>query len=133
MSPCDGDVVDARNALLNNSPGDPDTDQPEGNYLVLKCAETEVFLGHLQRGSATVARGAAVGAQQPIARVGHSGNSLEPHLHIEARQNGAMLGLEFQGRTLSVNSLLQKRAQVGRLSNDRMSPLKHHDPVTWPA
>jgi murein DD-endopeptidase MepM/ murein hydrolase activator NlpD len=47
-----------------------------------------------------------VAAQQPIARVRNSGNSLEPHLHIEARRNGAKLGLEFQGRTFSVNSLL---------------------------
>jgi hypothetical protein len=54
-----------------------------GNRVVIEVAPAEfLFLCHLQPGSLAVAPGARVAAAQPVARVGNSGNSTEPHLHI---------------------------------------------------
>lgn len=105
-SPCDGTVLSGRDHLPDNPPGRPDADRPEGNYVVLKCGQAEVFMGHLLRGSVRPARGEPVTAGQVIARIGNSGNTLEPHLHIAARQYGMEKALTFNSRSLSVNSVV---------------------------
>jgi hypothetical protein len=54
-----------------------------GNRIVLEVAPGEfLFLCHLQPGSTVVEPGARVATGQPLARVGNSGNSTEPHLHL---------------------------------------------------
>jgi len=55
-----------------------------GNYVLLKCSETVYALfAHLQRGSVLVSPGRRVVAGQALGRVGHSGNSMMPHLHMQ--------------------------------------------------
>ena len=68
--------------------------------------EVEVFMAHLMQGSATVAAGKTVTSKQPLGRVGNSGYTLEPHLHIGAKKNSAEVGLMFDGRWLSMNSVV---------------------------
>ncbi|MDW8265869.1 MAG: M23 family metallopeptidase [Gemmataceae bacterium] len=54
-----------------------------GNQVVLEVAPNEfLFLCHLQPGSITVKKGDRVTAGQVVGRVGNSGNTSEPHLHI---------------------------------------------------
>jgi hypothetical protein len=54
-----------------------------GNYVVLEVAAGEfLFVAHLQPGSIRVAPGDHVSAGQVIGRVGNSGNSSEPHVHV---------------------------------------------------
>ncbi len=54
-----------------------------GNYVVLEVAEGEfLFIAHLQNGSIAVAPGDHVEAGQVIGRVGNSGDSSEPHVHV---------------------------------------------------
>ncbi|WP_420174791.1 peptidoglycan DD-metalloendopeptidase family protein [Luteococcus sp. OSA5] len=43
-----------------------------------------VALCHLQQGSAGVVLGQAVAAGEVVAACGNSGNSTEPHLHLQA-------------------------------------------------
>ena len=56
-----------------------------GNYLILKMPEREVYalFAHCRTGSIRVRPGDAVAAGQPLAAVGHSGNSTAPHLHFQ--------------------------------------------------
>lgn len=55
-----------------------------GNYIVIRHPWGEYSLyAHLQPGSARVKPGQAVKAGDPIARVGSSGSSTEPHLHFQ--------------------------------------------------
>lgn len=107
FSPCAGSVQRARDDLPDNPPGQPDPANPSGNHVVLNCGETEVSLGHFMRGSVTVAAGETVEAGQEIARVGNSGHTLEPHLHIHATRGGAARPLRFDGRTLVLNSRMR--------------------------
>ena len=54
-----------------------------GNHVVIRHAEHEYSLyAHLVRGSVLVTPGQHVVRGQPIGRCGHSGNSVEPHLHF---------------------------------------------------
>lgn len=107
-SPCEGSVSSMRDGLPDNAPGRPDIEHPEGNYIVLKCGDAEVLLAHLNRGSITMTVGEVVAVGQPLANIGNSGNSLEPHLHISATKKGAATGLMFNGRKLSVNSVVTR-------------------------
>ncbi|WP_203994609.1 M23 family metallopeptidase [Sphaerisporangium rufum] len=55
-----------------------------GNHVVLELSGGFVLLAHLRRGSAAVAAGDRVAPGDPLGEVGNSGNSLAPHLHVQA-------------------------------------------------
>ncbi|REJ04666.1 M23 family peptidase [Microbacterium bovistercoris] len=55
-----------------------------GNHVLLETGGVVVALCHLQRGSIDVRAGDIVRAGVPLARCGNSGNSTEPHLHVQA-------------------------------------------------
>ena len=55
-----------------------------GNYVVIQHTAREFsFYAHLIPGSVKVAKGEKVQKSQFIGRLGHSGNSTEPHLHFQ--------------------------------------------------
>ena len=56
-----------------------------GNHVVvhLPGSDTFVLLAHLQRDSVCVAPGQEVGEGQQIGRCGNSGNSTQPHVHLQ--------------------------------------------------
>lgn len=105
-SPCAGDVTAARDDIADSLPGKPDAQQ-NGNHVVLDCAGVEIVLAHLLRDSVAVKPGDKVAIGQVLGRVGNSGYSLEPHLHIEARKNGAPVAMEFNGASLTINSVIR--------------------------
>lgn len=59
-----------------------------GNYVIIRKAHN-IFIGmaHFKPDSVLVSEDEMVNAGQPIAQVGHSGNSFGPHLHIQAMDN----------------------------------------------
>lgn len=58
-----------------------------GNHVMIRCDEGVVALCHLQQGSAQVRLGQPVAIGEMLGRCGNSGNSTEPHLHIQAFDN----------------------------------------------
>lgn len=56
-----------------------------GNYVIIALRDTGAFVAlvHLRAGSLRVAVGAAVTVGQPIAECGNSGNSTQPHVHVQ--------------------------------------------------
>lgn len=104
-SPCDGPIVAAVNELPDHIPPATDREHPAGNHVVIACEGVNVLLAHLQNGSVTVQAGDRVTTGQPLGRVGNSGNTSEPHLHIHAVRGdsgGALAGdgvpILFEGR-----------------------------------
>ncbi|WP_139417221.1 peptidoglycan DD-metalloendopeptidase family protein [Agromyces laixinhei] len=57
-----------------------------GNHVVIAAREAGPFvlLAHLRRGSMGVRVGDVVRVGMPIGRCGNSGNSTEPHVHVQA-------------------------------------------------
>ena len=98
VAPCDATVLatfdgyDDQPAAASPLESRPQQDQhPVGNRIalgvtpVLKGGDrVEVMLAHLKLGSVLVRPGDSVVAGQPLALVGNSGNTTEPHLHIHA-------------------------------------------------
>lgn len=54
-----------------------------GNHVIIRGAGSYIFLAHLQCRSLQVNEGEKVEAGQLIGRVGNSGFTLEPHLHLQ--------------------------------------------------
>ncbi|MDN6134666.1 MAG: M23 family metallopeptidase [Brevibacterium sp.] len=55
-----------------------------GNHVMIRCIGGIVALCHLQHRSARVRVGQHVEIGEEIGRCGNSGNSTEPHLHVQA-------------------------------------------------
>jgi murein DD-endopeptidase MepM/ murein hydrolase activator NlpD len=59
-----------------------------GNFVALRTAPEEfLYIAHLQPGSITVTPGQRVTAGEPIGRVGNSGKSTEPHVHLHLQDS----------------------------------------------
>lgn len=54
-----------------------------GNYIIIATDEGYACLAHAQTGSIRVTPGDRVCTGQPLANVGHSGNTTAPHLHFQ--------------------------------------------------
>jgi hypothetical protein len=112
-SPCAGRVVSAADEFPDRSPPAQDNENPAGNYVLIACHEVEVLLAHMMRGSVTVEEGDRVNEGAVVGRVGNSGNTTQPHLHIHVERggtpgemlNGRGVPATFGGRFLVRNSL----------------------------
>jgi hypothetical protein len=106
-SPCSGTLLSMRDGMPDNAPGTVDLLHTEGNFLIIDCREAQILMAHLKAGSVRVSTGQEVVAGQPVGRVGNSGNTMEPHLHIEASREGHPISLRFSGRFLVINDLIR--------------------------
>jgi murein DD-endopeptidase MepM/ murein hydrolase activator NlpD len=84
LAPADGKVI----SIFDSDPDMPigvlgGGSNPGGNFIKIEVAPKEIlYLAHLKPGSLLVKPGDLVRAGQELARVGNSGNTSEPHLHI---------------------------------------------------
>lgn len=108
VSPCDGQVVSARDGLPDLTPPERDRGNPAGNHVIVDCGGFQLELAHLRSGSVKVAAGDRLHVGGEIGRVGNSGNTSEPHLHVHAvdPKSQRAVPLTFAGRWLVRNSLL---------------------------
>src|SRR5690625_90691 len=108
-SPCNGDVIEARNNMPDLTPPHSNPDLPEGNYVALACdgIDAIVYLAHMQENSVAVEEDTSVQAGALIGIVGNSDNTTEPHLHIHAEKDGEGVPILFNGRFLVRNSLVR--------------------------
>lgn len=125
LSPCDGTVTAAVDGLPDMQAWfQRDIVNRAGNHIVIQRRPGPSYgggiyigLAHLQPGSVRVRAGDEVRAGQPLARVGNSGHTTEPHLHIHPKSGGdpeSMLDgrgvpLTIGGRFLVRNDLFRGR------------------------
>lgn len=88
LAPCRGRVVVAVDGAEDMPPPQADRTHMVGNHVILECGAVWVVLGHLRRGSVAAHAGQVVEPGQFLGRVGNSGNTGEPHLHVHAQRPG---------------------------------------------
>ena len=107
-SPCDGTVIEVVDRLPDSMPGVVDVKNPAGNHIVIDHKGIRILLAHMMRESVLVKQGDVVLRGHALGRVGNSGNTIEPHLHISATgENNHSVPITFDGRFLSLNSLFE--------------------------
>lgn len=108
LSPCTGKVVSAVDGLPDHTPGTLDPRHLAGNHVVVRCGDADVTLAHLRKGSVTVRSQSPIRAAQPLGRVGNSGQSSEPHLHVHAERGGKAVPARFDGEWLVRNDVVRR-------------------------
>ena len=106
-SPCTGVAISTHDGIDDNRIFQTNTDEPAGNHVILACGTVRVLLAHFRKGSIAVTGGSIVSEGQTLGRVGNSGNSSEPHLHMHAYLGGTVdynagqgVPMTFDGRFL---------------------------------
>jgi murein DD-endopeptidase MepM/ murein hydrolase activator NlpD len=114
-SPCSGIVEEAVDHVPDNPPGMTDPQHVSGNHVLLRCGALRVLLAHLRLGSVAVITGEPLRGGQVVGRIGNSGNTNEPHLHVSAVaadspgpwRQAAGVPFTLDGRFLSVNDVVR--------------------------
>lgn len=90
IAPVSGTVIAAYDGEHDIPPNTEDFVSAEGNHVYIEIEDTGTYLllNHLRKGSVAVSVGDKIEVGDFIARVGNSGSTSEPHLHIHhQRQN----------------------------------------------
>ena len=82
-APAAGKVVAVHDGTADASPGRPDPRSGGGNRIVVEVGPGQhLFIAHLRAGSIPLVTGQSVRQGDLVGRVGNSGNSSEPHVHL---------------------------------------------------
>jgi len=81
-SPCDGEVYFVQDGHADIMPNQTVVDT--GNGVVIKMGDVFIQLWHLKKDSILVKQGDMVKIGEPLGKIGNSGITKTPHLHIEA-------------------------------------------------
>jgi hypothetical protein len=114
-SPCDGVVYAVVDTVPDNAPPRANAIEPLGNHVMIIDNGTQIVLAHLMRRSIGVSPGDPVVRGEPIGRVGNSGYSNEPHLHLQALRLAGPdnlpqpVGITFAGRFVAINDIVTQR------------------------
>jgi hypothetical protein len=105
-APADGQVVQVVDGSPCRPIGNGDTVHPAGNHVVIDIGnDRQILLAHLAAGSVAVVEGEVVTSGTLIGRVGNSGNSEAPHLHLHV-QSTSETGLPFRFRSIQLRRWL---------------------------
>ncbi|WP_141433670.1 M23 family metallopeptidase [Bacillus sp. 03113] len=126
IAPIKGKIVGAYDKEKDILPGSEDNETMIGNYIYIKIEETDTYLvlAHIKQGSILVKKGQVVEVGTPLARVGNSGSTSEPHLHIHhQRQNPVETSMFLtEGLPLYFHHINGKSMPVGGENGDIISP-----------
>ncbi len=137
LAPADGVVVFLLDSRPDRPPSSPDPDpaRAEGNQMVIDIGHGRYLnVAHLERNSALVNVGDQVHQGQALARIGNSGASDEPHLHIQVQNSRranvhdagvSTVPIVFRGITL---------IRAGQTSHPSVADLRRGDRIhadTW--
>lgn len=115
IAPCPGQVIVALDGLPDMQVPQVDRAHLAGNHVILRCADADILLGHFRKGSVRVHIGQRLATGDAIAQVGNSGNTSEPHLHINAQLPGTLTA-PFAGAPIPIR--IERRYLV---RNDRFA------------
>lgn len=113
VSPVEGTVVGAYDKDADHGVNLDEFDS-QGNYVFIKVKETGTYLAlyHLKQDSVTVAKGDQVKVGDTLGRVGNSGASSEPHLHIHHQKQNPVNGNQLLAEGLPLYFKLQGKQEL---------------------
>jgi murein DD-endopeptidase MepM/ murein hydrolase activator NlpD len=96
-----------------------------GNHVIIQGGPGCVLLAHLAPGSVAVREGQLVGEGDLVGRVGHTGNSTAPHLHLQLMDGPSPMGASgllcsFRELEILQGSTWVRAADVIPRSTDRI-------------
>ena len=87
-APISGEVVATYFDYPDQEIGTTNAEMPVGNYVVIQVAKAQfLLLAHIKHGSGKVAVGDWVTEGDELAALGNSGNTGEPHLHMQVQNH----------------------------------------------
>lgn len=138
-----GTVVQTSDNLPDQPPGklpDPSTitvDTVDGNHVILDIGRgLYLFYAHLQPGSVAVEPGQQVTRGQALAKLGNSGNTSAPHLHVHVMNGTSVLGSDGRPYVIDRFGLAGQVAPqqfetsqdlTGSFGQGRTAPAEHRD------
>lgn len=128
----------ADNTVLNKFP-DPTPSPLGGNHFWIRHGNEVVLYAHLQKGSIPAGlkqKGAAVKAGQMLGRVGNTGNSTEPHTHIQAQRDstsGPLRPLPFRDAWVLERGKFNPPDPTGPWFQLKGHGISKTDVAIWPA
>lgn len=133
LAPVDGHVTLVVGGRPDQPLGMTDVEHPAGNHLVIRTREGRyVLMAHLRADSIQVDEGQRVVVGDRLAEVGNSGNSTEPHLHIQV-QTGPRLFTSDGRAWADVSTVPIGFAAAGGAREPRFAPVsgdRLHFPTT---
>jgi hypothetical protein len=122
FSPADGVVSRAVDGLPEQAIGSRDPVHATGNHVVIDLGDGRfVLLAHLRSGTVRVAAGDLVRSGDLLGEVGNSGNTVEPHLHIQV-QSGPELQTD-DGRIVDVVTFPMRFHSASRVRSGKSTAL----------
>lgn len=107
--PISGIVVRSMTNRFDRIPPDADSADRVGNFVVIRNADLEVTVAHLARNTIRITNGQLIRAGAYLGKVGNSGNSAEPHLHIQvATTNGHAVPFRFDNQNIFLNQIFER-------------------------
>jgi len=86
VSPVYGTVIRMQQNLPDNIPGEVDTKNNWGNFVLIRMANgLHLLLAHLKQHSISVTEGLNIKPGDDLAQCGNSGRSPQPHLHMQVQ------------------------------------------------
>ncbi len=99
ISPVEGIVVSVVDGIPDMEIGNMDKYNPAGNHVLLETdSGVRVLIAHFQKDTLVVQEGNKVAVGDVLGKVGNSGNSSEPHIHLQVMKchNGGWHGVPFK-------------------------------------
>lgn len=89
LAPCSGKIIKVKNDEVDIAPNTDQFISALGNYVFIELDQKKgyVILAHLAKESIEVKEGQQIKTGEYIGKVGNSGTSSEPHLHIQLQRN----------------------------------------------
>ena len=110
-SPCDGEIIEVIEHYPDHNTGNLDDFNTPANKIVIEYNKCHVELLHISRNSVAVNEQDSVTTGQPLALVGNTGRSRNPHLHIHAYNPynffDASVVILFDNKVLKRNDIIK--------------------------
>jgi peptidase M23-like protein len=127
-APAAGRVVRAVNDRPDMAIGKTDSKQIVGNHVTIDIGGGRyVLMAHLMQNSVLVEPGEEVRSGQAIGRCGNSGNTSEPHLHLQAQSDADFQAEGLRTYPIAFRGVVRRRA--GRSESLERADLRRNDVV----